>query len=161
MVAFVILGILLAVGVPSFLKSIRDSRRSSVTNEILASLQSARGESMKQSRDAYVCPTTNGTACSTTASDWSSGWMVWVDLNRDSTFNSPGELIRYQANDSSGVTITTNATGAKIRYRPFQVVTGTTAVVVCDPRGGTEHRSVIVETGRPRIATGDTTGLCP
>lgn len=166
--AVAVLAVLIALAAPSFRNTILDSRRTAVTNEVLISLQSARAESFKQSRDAYACPSVdNGASCSTTATAWSTGWIVWVDINGDGSFNSADDkFVRYQSNDSRGVTLTTDATNAQIRFRPFQVVSGNPpSIAVCDERGSvdaTQHRSIIVsDTGRPRIAKGDNTGLCP
>lgn len=164
--AVAVLAVLIALAAPSFRNTILDSRRTAVTNEVLISLQSARAESFKLSRDAYACPSLDsGASCSTSASAWTTGWMVWVDRDRDGSFDSPDELIRYQSNDSKGVTLTTNAANARIRYRPFQVGLVGASIAVCDERGttdATQHRSIIVsDTGRPRIAKGDNTGLCP
>jgi type IV fimbrial biogenesis protein FimT len=77
-----VLGILVAVGVPSFSSAIRNNRIAAGTNELVTALTFARSEAMKRGDTVTACPSTDGDACAA-SDDWSTGWFVFVDLNAD------------------------------------------------------------------------------
>lgn len=167
-VSMVIVAILLALAAPSFRNMILDSRRSSVANELMATLQLARIEALKLSRDAFVCPTvdtnpSDGVTCSNVATNWSKAWAVVQDVNGDGDRDDAGDVLKYQSNESDGLDIRVNGiTNATFRYRPFQVGMQGGTIALCDPRGGNHRRSIVVsDTGRPRVQAGAPAGLCP
>ena len=74
MVTIAIAAILLTVAVPSFTTYLRNAELTSASNNLIATINTARGEAMKRNRRTMVVPTSNGT-------DWTTGWVVFVDLN--------------------------------------------------------------------------------
>ncbi len=77
MVTIAVLAILLAIGIPAFASLIAANRLTSATNELVASLQTARTEAIRRNARVTVCPAAPGaTACS---GDWRDGWMAFVD----------------------------------------------------------------------------------
>ena len=84
MVTLAIAAVLLVVAVPSFLSFQRNSQLTSLTNSLVASIYAARGEAMKTGFNAFVVPTGNG-------ADWTVGWTVFVDRNRDLSFNEAND----------------------------------------------------------------------
>jgi len=84
MVTIAVLAILLAIGIPSFASLIAANRLTSATNELVASLQTARTEAIRRNARITVCPAApTATACSGTA--WRDGWMVFVDQTPGNT----------------------------------------------------------------------------
>lgn len=77
-VAIALLAILTTLAVPSFTETLRGWRRDSATRELASSLNLARSESIKSSRQMVLCPSTNGTAC-VAGNEWRNGWMLYVD----------------------------------------------------------------------------------
>ena len=77
LITLVILGFLIALALPSFTNSLRSNRVATTSNEVLASLSLARSEAIKGIGTAGVCPSTDGTSCTSAATDWSGGWLVW------------------------------------------------------------------------------------
>ncbi len=76
MIVIALLGILLTMAVPSFQSLIASSRATAVTNDVVAALQIARSEALKQRLPVTVCrANAAGTNCENGA-DWSSGWLV-------------------------------------------------------------------------------------
>lgn len=80
MITMAIVGVLLAVGMPSMREFIQNGRITAVTNELVSSLMVARSEAMRQSTTTCVCPSTNGTACAASSS-WETGWIAFSDFN--------------------------------------------------------------------------------
>ncbi|WP_432723131.1 GspH/FimT family pseudopilin [Jeongeupia wiesaeckerbachi] len=80
MVTVSILGILAAIAVPSMVTWVRDARLASQTDLLVSTLNTARLEAIKRRSSMTVCPSTDANSstasCSTTASDWSKGWLV-------------------------------------------------------------------------------------
>jgi len=103
MVTIAIVAILLAVALPSFEGSMRSNRVATATNELISTLSLARSEAIRSPGGALVCTTSDGVDCD--ASDWNTGWMVWVDWNGDGdTTHAQDRLLRYvQANNKISI----------------------------------------------------------
>lgn len=104
LVAVAIVGVLVAIGVPSMTSYLRDARISSQADLLVATLNSARVESIRRRVNYTVCPApanpNTDTACSTNAANWSNGFLV---------YDSSAIVQRVQA--KSNLTITTTNTG--------------------------------------------------
>jgi type IV fimbrial biogenesis protein FimT len=79
MVTLSMVAILMAVGVPSFTTFQRNAELTSFTNSLIAGMNAARGEAMKRGRNAMVVPTDGA--------NWRNGWTVFVDVNRNGTYD--------------------------------------------------------------------------
>ena len=82
MITLIIVGILLAVGMPSLQSFMRGSQLVASTNELISALHVARSEAIKLNTRVTICESSNGTSCATTAS-WKNGWIVFVDADGD------------------------------------------------------------------------------
>lgn len=79
MVTILIAAILMTIAAPSFREYQRNSELTSLTNTLLAAVNSARGEAMKYSTYAMVVPGAGA--------DWNTGWRVFVDKNMNKTYD--------------------------------------------------------------------------
>ena len=103
LVTIAIVGILSAMAIPSFNVLLQHNRAISYTNQLTAALNLARSEAVKQVQPVSVCPATAGTsAC---GSDWSTGWMVFVDLTTVGSFDSGDTVIKYVQPRNNGVAV--------------------------------------------------------
>lgn len=84
LVTISIAAILLTIGVPSFVAFQRNSELTSATNSLVAAMNAARGEAMKRGMNAMVVPATG--------SDWSTGWVVFVDADRDHAYTEATDI---------------------------------------------------------------------
>jgi len=74
-----IAAVLAAIAVPNMSGLMADARLSSQTDLLIATLNGARLEAVRQRANIKLCPAANAnsdTACSTTVADWSKGWLV-------------------------------------------------------------------------------------
>lgn len=74
-----IIGVLAAVAVPNMSGLMADARLTSQTDLLIAALNGARLEAIKQRTAVSLCPAANAnsdTACSVSSGDWSNGWLV-------------------------------------------------------------------------------------
>ncbi|WP_306993017.1 GspH/FimT family pseudopilin [Pseudoxanthomonas winnipegensis] len=101
MVTVTVLGILAAIAFPSFRNTIRSTRVATTTNQLLTAVALARTEAIK-SRASGLCPSANATSCS---GDWSDGWLVWQDLDRNGNLDGTEPIVSYSAKPAS-ITIT-------------------------------------------------------
>ncbi|WP_323847377.1 GspH/FimT family pseudopilin [Microbulbifer magnicolonia] len=83
MFAITILGIVMAVGVPSFTTMIQNNRMVTTTNDLNGTLQYARAEAVRRGGNVRV---------SAIGGDVSNGLRAWVDGNNDGDFDAGEEL---------------------------------------------------------------------
>lgn len=96
-----IVGVLMAVGIPSYKYVTTDNRTSTEANELLGDLQFARSEAVREGQAITVCvaSSTNPTSPSCAASGtttWQNGWIVFGDLNNDQTIDTGDPVLRIQ-----------------------------------------------------------------
>ena len=84
MVVIAIIGVLVAIATPSFREIKRNSELTSATNSLMAAINTARTEAMKQGKNAVIAPIVAG--------NWNSGIRIFIDNNLNSAYDA-GELI--------------------------------------------------------------------
>lgn len=90
-IAILVLAILASLALPSFQSSLRSSRLSSSTNQLMAALNLARSEAIKNTSGAGVCSSSDGLTCAG-VTDWSMGWLVWSDRPNAATGVGNGQF---------------------------------------------------------------------
>lgn len=125
LVTMVIGVVLMMVAVPSFTTYKRNAELTSATNTLLAAINAARGEAMKRGMNAMVVPTDNG-------SDWSTGWVVFVDKSRNQVYDN--------ANTDTTV-LTQSALPSYITVTGTGNASGTGAYIMFDASGYAKSKS--------------------
>ena len=92
MVAIAVLAILAMIAAPSFNNQLASSRVESAASELKAALDFARSEAIKQSLSVSACPSTNGTSCVASSTNWGGGWLIWTDVSNEGVLDS-GEAV--------------------------------------------------------------------
>lgn len=144
MMVVLIAAILLGVGVPSFRSLIQDNRLKTHADVFVTTMNLARSEAIARNATVTVCSTSNGTGCSGT---WSTGWIVFADVNGNGAVDAGDEVIRAVTNVPTGVQVLNIANNATIRFnsRGYRVdATGAVSVQFQDVRGATKCRAVDV-----------------
>lgn len=159
LIAIAILGITMAVAVPSFNNVLRNSRLSTVANDLHASLNFARTEAIKRRVDIAVCNTPAGTDltnptiadCGTGGTSWGQGWLIHV--NDDDTPDY--SILRVQGALADNVDVQTNLDALDVfefNNRGFVSVDTNYLFSICDERGPENGKVLQVEsTGRSRV----------
>ncbi len=106
MVTVSLAAILASLALPIFVSFRRNSELSTITNNFIAALNSARSEAMKRNMNAMIIPKGNG-------SDWSKGWIVFVDVNRNNQYNSSDIVVMQQEAPPGYVSFTGNGTASE------------------------------------------------
>ena len=155
MITIGILAIVLAVGVPSYRGIVMDNRMATQANLFATSIKLARSNAVRFQRNATVCSSANFDATVPTCSsnsDWSAGWIVWVDKDRDATTDA-NEIISvsgpvHQASELKS----TSANRFTYDGRGF-AATAAGDLTLCDSRSGEMGRVIKVNaTGRTNIS---------
>ncbi len=147
--------IVLSVGVPSFRTIVMDNRLVTHANQFVGAVNLARSSAVRFQRNATACPSANFDAavptCSATT-DWSNGWIVWVDKNRDAA-TSANEVVSVfgplpEASSFSSV----GTAGFTYDSRGFALAGGDD-LTMCDDRTGETGRFIRVNAvGRTNIS---------
>ena len=173
LVALAVAGVLLGVGVPSFVDVVRNSRISAQYNAVVAALYLARSEAVKSSEFVTVCSRAAGTETCGGKNDWNNGWIVFVDptgtdADTSASIDADDTVLRIEAPVTGDNTVSvyrpdpggTSSPVPFVRYRPEgDAHWGTGSVRLCDGKRGVERSRVVnvVLTGdiRPGRRSGD------
>ena len=126
MVTILVAAMLLAVAVPSFQSTINSNRLAGATNELLTSLQTARIEAMRFNHRATLClsrnPTSDTPTCAPANASDATGYITYIDMNGDDTFNAGSDPVVRQSTLPPNVKLlpSTNlatANGSQVTFR--------------------------------------------
>ena len=165
-VALMILGILVAIGVPTFSDATLGSRLGTTANNLVVSLYLARSEAIKRNTLVRICPSTDSNTCATSAS-WQTGWIVMVPYGAGT---SDDVILQRQAPVSGDVRVLhknsalSAALTSSIDMPPSGIRSGGSdeAFLVCRglPDVGKQERVVSISaTGKPSVKRTQT-GTC-
>ena len=101
-----IVGILMAIAIPSFNYITSANRIAAEVNGLLGDLQFARAEAIKEGQTVTACVSANGTSCTTGA--WSQGWIVFSDANGNGVVDGSDYVLRKQPTFAGTDTFTSN-----------------------------------------------------
>ncbi|MEM7194551.1 MAG: GspH/FimT family pseudopilin [Pseudomonadota bacterium] len=80
----VIIGILGSYAVPAFREFFGSAEITRAQDELANTLRLARSSALGYSKPVIVCSSSDGNSCKTTnQTDWTSGWIVFLDCNED------------------------------------------------------------------------------
>lgn len=160
LVVIAMVGILASIALPSYRSMVADSRVSNLTSFLHSTILFARAEALKRGTALVLCKSSNAevAAASCDASPsaggvgWGSGWILFVDSNRNNQRDPAEVLIRVQGRQLSSVAdgsvipdvanefISFNATGQVLTPVNFVVRGGATSSdqdrAVCISAGG-------------------------
>ncbi|NNC99062.1 MAG: hypothetical protein HKN85_02655 [Gammaproteobacteria bacterium] len=145
--------IVTGLSVPGFTSLMDRNQVTIQAHTILESLYLARSQAISSNTTVHVCKmdTSNGNACSSDRnynSDWSSGWLIFSDTNRNNDFDPQDALLRV-VDMPDKVNIVFNQRG---RLRFFPDGTARSAgFYVCDPRQENYRHLYLLYSGRARI----------
>jgi type IV fimbrial biogenesis protein FimT len=104
LVTMTVVGILMAIAVPSFRYVTTANRASSEINALLGDMQMARGEAMKEGQFVTICASIDGATCAGNTA-WNTGWIVFVGAP---PFAVADPIVKIQRPFSSADTLASN-----------------------------------------------------
>jgi type IV fimbrial biogenesis protein FimT len=164
LVVIAIAAVLLGIGVPNMQQYIISGRLSSASNDFFTALNLARSEAVR--RGVQVTLITNGAANSR---DWSSGWTMFVDTDRDGALDAGEEVLRVgQALEAPMTNFGSTNFGTFVAFDSTgRLTSGGGSFVICSGTalvadGQARSRALILNSaGRARIAFDSNADLIP
>jgi type IV fimbrial biogenesis protein FimT len=125
LITMVVVSILLATAVPSFMQFIKNNRVTGQANSYVVSIHVARNEAVKRGAGTTLCAANADLDDCSNSNDWSSGWIVFSDLNRDGVVDrgtgaclETEDCLLSAVNGPVKSTLSTNPTTNKILFLP-------------------------------------------
>lgn len=152
-----IAAVVLSLGVPALGGLIADQRLRVDVAALFHAMHLARQESVFRRRAVTLCPSRDGRNCDK-SSDWSDGWILFVNRDRDSPARrDPDEPVLRQYSPDSHNRIVANRLSFTFRTTALRATNGT--VIFCDRSRRAASRAIVVShTGRPRVSRFDRDG---
>jgi type IV fimbrial biogenesis protein FimT len=148
-----VLGISLAIVVPSWSGLAQRNQVTATANQLLTHLRYARGAAVTYHDFVSLCPSDDGASCSGDPLGWHRGYLVFRDTDGNRA-RDPGEpLLRVQGQSDPGMRLHSTAGRPAIRFRADGAAWSTsTTFSVCAGDNPDGHRAVILYgTGRARV----------
>jgi type IV fimbrial biogenesis protein FimT len=108
-----VVSILVSVGLPMLNVFFDSNRMVSNTNDLVAGLNIARSEAIKQQMRITLCQSADTASC-TGSGQWEDGWIVFQDPNGNATVDGGERILRLNAAVDGQVTIRSNDVGNQI-----------------------------------------------
>jgi len=157
MITLAIMIILMAVAIPSFNETMLGGKLTSNANDLVASLNKARGEAIKRNSTvtlcASTCPAASATCTCAAGGEWDQGWIVLAGAET---------LLRHDSLDT-GLKMTEASSVLSILLQPTGVGSTQATITLCQnsPSAGSQERVISISaTGRASL-TSTETGSCP
>lgn len=146
LIAMVILCLVLGIALPGFTRAVARVKSVSARSAITATLFDAQRHATVLGRQMVVCPG-NETGCGI-GSDWSGGWIVFIDDNGDRR-QGPGEtIVRREPALPAGVGLRSTVGRPRIVYQPNGGSAGSNATfTLCDRRGPDDAQRLVLANG--------------
>jgi len=156
MMTMVIAAVLLGVGIPGLQTFIKNNRILATTNNLMTALKTARSEAMTQRLNVVVCSTDDFVNCG------GASYMAFTDADSNGAINGTDTIVYRDLidNDTQSINfIGCDTCSGGITFSSRGTAIGNNGTLtVCDDRGNTHARGIIIEPiGRSRSAT-DTDG---
>lgn len=160
----VMVAILAGIAAPSYQNMIANSRQDANINSILDGLYAARSEAVKVADRVVLCASSNKTSCNGT--NWSAGWIVFVDENSNSSADTGERIVRLGDAIDSGHSVLGSTNVANIiRYESSGDALESGTITICDPRGVAKAQAIVLTpSGKPKkseVGAGGAALTCP
>lgn len=147
----------LGIGAVGMTSMVQDARMTSEVNGLITHLSLVRSETIKRGQKVVLCPSADGSNCDEPRDGytwWHSGYLLFVNMDKDTDRNSNEPIIRMRQALPGGVTIKSSDDRSRITYQSTGFSSGSTATFTfCDPRGQAQVRYVILSNvGRARVS---------
>jgi type IV fimbrial biogenesis protein FimT len=157
LMTLVLAALVLTLGIPSFGAIVANQRLRVEVNALFHAIHLARKESVVRRRVMTICPTRDGATCQP-GEDWSDGWMMFVNIDRDwPAARDDNEPIINWTQVHPENRVIANRQSFSLRSTHLRATNGT--FVFCDRAGRARPRALVISyTGRPRVAYENTRG---
>lgn len=152
----------LALALPAFDSVQQRTRAATARHSITTALMTARSSAVMRRQPVTACPSADGVRCSGDR-DWSQGWIVYHDPNRQPQPPSSAHVLRRFDSLSPSLSMTSSAGRTLVRYQRDGRASGTNVSLrLCSSRDRQLLATVVVNNaGRARSETSRPGTPCP
>jgi type IV fimbrial biogenesis protein FimT len=143
--------LLFGVAWPNYHDAVAHVHASAARSAMSMSLFDATRDATVNGQQVVICPSADTTGCSD-GTNWSKGWIVFIDLNGDRRHSAEEPLLSRQAKLSDDVRLHSTQGRPRIVFQPNGSNAGSNVTfTLCDRRGPNEAlRLVLANNGRLR-----------
>ena len=147
-----VIGISLAIAVPSWSGLAKRNQITSTTNQMLTHLRYARSEAVNLHTSVSLCPSDDGATCSGDTRGWQRGYLVFRDDNGNRSREENEPLLRVQGTAPSNLRLFSTPGRPAVRFRADGAAwSSNTTFSICAAQDASVNRAVILYgTGRAR-----------
>ncbi len=157
MVTVAVIAILAVVAMPSMTAITNNSRLNGQAEELVASMQLARAEAIRRNARVTVCPSINGTTCTS-----STAWSSWIIHGMDNTASPPVDDVIRSASANASIQVSGPAAG--IVFRPSGLIDSQASITACMPTSQPAQNQRVLKvmiSGVVSTSNVDGSGACP
>lgn len=111
---------------------------------LVDTLLQASTQSLASGRHAVICPAADASACISGSSDWSRGWIAFIDRNDNRRFDSDDTRFAH-VRMNGRVQITSSIGRTRIVYQPNGAPPGSNLTfTLCDARGPSRATTLVM-----------------
>ena len=146
-------GILASLAIPGYHAFKMDDDIAGSAEQLVDDINYARASAVKHQRNATICVSTSAateTPACTGGTDWSAGWIVWVDVNQNGVTDT-SEVLKVAESLAEPVSFSSVSLSSFI-YNSRGFILANDTLNVCDTRAGETGRQITITTsGRPEV----------
>ena len=157
-----VVAILAGIAAPSFAGFIERQRASAAITSLMTHMSLARIAAISRNRRAVLCPSADGVHCEA-STDWSTGWMLFVDEDGNRKPDASEEVLRVDLEPTSRHLRVVSTVGRQqLRYLPDGRSAGANLTIsICNKAGDVLGRVIVNNMGRPRSERPKLPTACP
>ncbi len=150
------------LSVPAFAGLLERHRANAAMATLSTQMQLARMAAITYRRPAVLCPSSTGTSCDT-GTDWSGGWMLFLDRDGNYRPDAADEILRVESAPAKPTLRVVGTRGRpRVRYLPDGRSAGSNLTIsVCSPEGSLLGAVIVNNMGRPRSFRPAAPAPCP
>lgn len=149
-VTIAVMAVVMAIAFPSFQSTLRSTRVSTSTNDVISLVSLARSEGVRSTHGGGVCASGDGATC---GNDWSAGWLAWADANANGALDTGEAVLRF-SNGSGHIVVTGPSTPITFDARGLRSSAGGQAISIQpDSCSGQALRRTLTITATGQVKT--------
>lgn len=152
-ITLAVAAIIVTMAIPSFNTFVRGSRATTQVNDLITSLQFARGEAVKENKRVSICMSSDQSTCN--GASLADGWIVFLDDDRNGTRAATETLLRvHESLPNTAVAVAGFSTNNYLQYLPTGFISSTSAGTITLTQTGCSAKTVsIATTGRIALSS--------
>ena len=157
-----VIGILAGISMGPFAGLLEHRRATAAIESLESHLALARMAAISRNHAAILCPSRDGLSCSS-AADWSGGWMVYVDNNRNRQPDPGDDILRTDLHADDGTLRITSSNGRqRLVYRSNGSSGGSNITIsICGRSDNLLGQVIVNNIGRARSVRPTSPTPCP